>query len=532
MKKQAQPGKIVFAILFGILFLIGIAILSLAVWYKLNFGVSFKELIYTVLSPLKGTGAGTVVQIVGAALIYLIVGSALYILLCIPLFARGPSDRFFRDLRTRRKNRFLYRVERENWEKNDERRPIQYARQRVLRRIGATAILLLLVFSLCFAVVVLGIPEYVSLLRQKTTIYEDHYVSPEEVKIEANGKPKNVIWLYLESMETAAASKAEGGLQENSLIPRLTDLARSNLFFSDQTGENVGGFYSPIGTGWTIAALLASNSGVPFSFELGEDGNNDMIYHRKFASGLTTFGDILESKGYRQEFLCGSDVRFAGRDLFYTQHGNFTIYDLYTARTTGAVAPDYNDGWWGFEDYILYEIAKTDILKLAESGDPFNFTFLTVDTHHSYGHTCPLCENATGTRMERVISCADRQAAEFVEWCSEQDFFDDTLIVLIGDHPRMDKGLADQKKERRPSVYNCFINPAATPTRSTEGRICTTLDLFPTVLAAMGFEIEGNRLGLGVNLFSDLPTLAEEYGYDWLETEIRKFSSYYLFHFS
>ncbi|MBP5427819.1 MAG: LTA synthase family protein [Clostridia bacterium] len=532
MNKQPQPGKIVFAIVFGILFLIGIAILSLAVWYDLTFDISFKELLYTLLSPLKGTGESTVLQIVGAALGYLFVGGVLYALVCIPLFARGPVGRVFRDLKTKRKNRFLYEVEREDWQKNDRRRPVQYARQRALRRIGATAILLLLVFSLVFSVFVLRIPEYVVLLRQKTTIYEDRYVSPEDVLIEANGKPKNIIWLYMESMETAAVSKEEGGLEVSNLIPNLTALAHDNLFFSDQTDGKIGGFYSPIGTGWTIAALLASTSGVPFSFELGENGHNDMIYHEKFASGLTTFGDILERKGYRQEFLCGSDVRFGGRDLFYSQHGDFTLYDLFTARKTGAVAEDYHDGWWGLEDYILYDIAKSEILKLAESGDPFNFTFLTVDTHHANGHPCPLCQGRSGTRIDRVISCADRQAADFVKWCSEQDFFDDTLIVLTGDHPRMDKALSDPDKTREPSVYNCFINSAATPSRPTEGRTFTTFDLFPTVLSAMGFSVEGDRLGLGVNLFSDLPTLSEENGYDWLETEIRKFSSYYLLHFS
>ena len=53
------------------------------------------------------------------------------------------------------------------------------------------------------------------------------------------------------------------------------------------------------------------------------------------------------------------------------------------------------------------------------------------------------------------------------------------------------------------------------------------MDLFPTVLAAMGYEIEGERLGLGTNLFSTVPTLAEAYGYDWLEEELSKYSLYY-----
>lgn len=42
------------------------------------------------------------------------------------------------------------------------------------------------------------------------------------------------------------------------------------------------------------------------------------------------------------------------------------------------------------------------------------------------------------------------------------------------------------------------------------------MDMFPTALAAMGVKIEGDRLGLGTNLFSREETLAEKYGYEVL----------------
>jgi phosphoglycerol transferase len=44
----------------------------------------------------------------------------------------------------------------------------------------------------------------------------------------------------------------------------------------------------------------------------------------------------------------------------------------------------------------------------------------------------------------------------------------------------------------------------------------------------MGYEIEGDRLGLGTNLFSDKLTLAEEMGFDLLNTEVSKSSDYYV----
>lgn len=42
----------------------------------------------------------------------------------------------------------------------------------------------------------------------------------------------------------------------------------------------------------------------------------------------------------------------------------------------------------------------------------------------------------------------------------------------------------------------------------------------------MGFNIEGNKLGLGTNLFSKLPTIIEKYGHDYIEEEVQKSSDY------
>lgn len=67
--------------------------------------------------------------------------------------------------------------------------------------------------------------------------------------------------------------------------------------------------------------------------------------------------------------------------------------------------------------------------------------------------------------------------------------------------------------------YNCY--------RENIQRKYTTVDLFPTTLAAMGVKIEGNRLGLGVNLYSGEKTLYEQYGKDYLEVELLKDSKLY-----
>ena len=113
------------------------------------------------------------------------------------------------------------------------------------------------------------------------------------------------------------ASQAAGGRQpENNYIPNLTELVRENLSFSNS--ERLGGFHPASRTGATIFALFASTTGAPFHFPVG----NGMDKYQSFAPGITSLGDILEEKGYQNEFLCGSDAGLSGRREDFTQHGS------------------------------------------------------------------------------------------------------------------------------------------------------------------------------------------------------------------
>lgn len=70
-------------------------------------------------------------------------------------------------------------------------------------------------------------------------------------------------------------------------------------------------------------------------------------------------------------------------------------------------------------------------------------------------------------------------------------------------------------------VYTCYINSAVKRDSITR-RNFSTQDNFPTTLAAMGVQIQGNRLGLGTNLFSNEKTLLEKYGFNYVDNELKK----------
>ncbi len=117
---------------------------------------------------------------------------------------------------------------------------------------------------------------------------------------------------------------------------------------------------------------------------------------------------------------------------------------------------------------------------------------------------------------------------DFITWIKEQDFYKNTTIVILGDHISMQEEYFASRgiEYKNRYMYNCYINPAVEPIKNEE-RIYTELDTYPTIIAALGGEIPGNRLGLGVNLFSKQKTLAEKYGVDFLNEEILKKSKFY-----
>lgn len=351
-----------------------------------------------------------------------------------------------------------------------------------------------------------------------SSFIDDNYVDPADVALTFPEQKRNLIYIFLESMEMTYADKENGGAFDKNVIPKLTELAQENEDFSGEDKELNGG-YAMTGATWTMGAMFAHTSGIPLSISI--DGN-DMNTQEHFFAGAVTLGDILESAGYCQNLMIGSDATFGGRRLYFTEHGNYNIYDYNYASENGLIPPDYRV-WWGYEDEKLFSFAKDKLTELSQQSTPFNFTMLTVDTHFEDGYPCELCTDEFGdNQYANVMACSSRQVKELVDWIQQQDFYENTTIVIAGDHPTMDKDFCeDIDEDYMRKVYTTYINPAA-ELETTEKRNYTTFDNFPTTLAALGVKIDGNRLGLGTNLFSSTQTLTERFGIDKMESELKK----------
>ena len=384
-------------------------------------------------------------------------------------------------------------------------------------------LIVLLAGSITYSYNKIGFAEYMETFASDSDFIHAEYVDPKDVKITFPKNKRNLILIFLESMETTMMSTENSGGWEYTVIPELEDLALNNINFSNTA--SLGGARRLAGTTWTIGGLVGLTSGLPLKVPIyGNDYKSD-----NFLVGATSLGDILRDEGYNLEIMFGSDATFGGRYHYFTKHGGYDIFDLNTAIESGLMAKE-DEVFWGFEDKNLFEWAKVEINKLAEKDEPFNFSLLTVNTHFPDGWLEEEAENKYPTQYENVHAHSSKQVYEFISWIKEQDFYDNTTIVLVGDHNSMQEAeyfesrIVAENFER--VTYNAFLNTKVEPIKE-KNRSFSNYDIFPTILASLGVEIEGNKLGLGTNLFSNEETLLERYGIDYVDGELRKNSDFY-----
>lgn len=380
-----------------------------------------------------------------------------------------------------------------------------------------------IILVLVYTWVELGIGNYLKNRNTESNFIEEEYVDPMDVAVVFPEQKRNLIYIFLESLETTYSDVDDGGAFDENVIPELTEIAQTNEDFSGIDPKLNGG-YSLEGTTWTMGAMFAQTSGLPLNLSISA---NDMDTQDSFFPGITTLGDILSDAGYTQTLLIGSEAQFGGRKLYFQEHGNYEMEDYNYAIENGLIPSDYKV-WWGYEDQKLFEFAKEKLLQLSQEDEPFNLTMLTVDTHFEDGYVCEQCPTEYDTQYSNVMACSSRQVGEFLKWIQQQDFYENTTIVISGDHPTMDSDYCaeiDQEGNYDRRVFTAYINAAAYAQDQQE-RTYSTFDNFPTTLAALGVQIDGDRLGLGTNLFSGKQTLLEEFGKSKVNAELKKKSEF------
>lgn len=350
--------------------------------------------------------------------------------------------------------------------------------------------------------------------------FADHYVAPATAAITAN-EPKNLVVIYLESME-AAYSDAE--LFGRNLIRPLTKLP----------GTSFADFQQVPGTAWTMGGIVGSQCGVPLknvflsTKEWDAYGMNYGINEvggvlDRFLPGADCLSDILQRHGYTNVFVGGASLVFAGKGTFLRNHGYAEVYGREELLAQG-LEPALNTS--GFYDDSVFAFAKTRFEQLHAAGRPFNLTVLTMDTHGPDGFVSRACAARGASSFADVVGCTASQAAEFIRFIVDNGYLADTRIVVLGDHLAMRNPLSDiLDRAPRRTVFNRFIGDEM-PAKNRETIV--HFDLLPTVLDFIGLRVDGGRLGLGYTALGTSPAAMPTERLALLQAELPKRSKAYL----
>ena len=497
---KQKRGSFVLKIISTILFALGVAAYTGTLWGKEAFGdLSPDQIIINLNSPIEGTDVGVYISLFSSPVLKTVLFTVLY---CTFVFPRY---------------KLVY---------NKNEKKTVFLPEIVIKIISVVLAVVMLIGGCAFGIERFQLTELFDSYLNDSTYIEDNFADPETTEIKFPEEKRNLIFIYLESIENTFFSKDLGGYFEENYMPDLAELSKEGISFSHKE-SGFGGPFSTFGSGWSVAAMVNMNTGLPMKVPV--DGNSYGAPDN-FLPGATTLGDILHEQGYEQSVMFGADAAFGGLNFFFESHGNYNILDHKGVIEQGWLSEHYNV-WWGYEDDKLYEFAKTELTRLASSNKPFHFVMETADTHAPNGYLSPNAEKKYKSQYANCIYYSQAEAVKFVHWIQQQPFYENTTIVIIGDHLSMADSFVGDITNYTRTTYNLFLNPPESlqniPTERTFNRKWAAFDMFPTTLASIGVEISENRLGIGTNLFSGQQTLIERDGLKKVNEELKNRSIFY-----
>jgi len=321
----------------------------------------------------------------------------------------------------------------------------------------------------------------------------------------ANRTKPDLIQIYMESHELTFAQHKEFG---ETMRP-LDAFRDRGLFATDVNQVEA--------TTWTVAGQIASQCGIPALFEisLGEDGKGG-----RFLPGARCLGDILSADGYSLAYFGGAQLEFGSKGDFFASHG---YGELNGAR---ALFPRYKDhlNFWGVDDDAVLDAAYRRIAQTARNGRPDATVIMTLSGHGPSGVSSKPCVEGTVKVTEadptlRAMQCTNLLIAGFLARLEREGFLENTLVVLQSDHLSRKTSADHLLRGKDRNNYIAILGPEVEP--QTIDRPATMMDIYPTLLEALGYVLPDGKAGLGVSLLSAEHNLMERFGEDEVNRSIK-----------
>ncbi|NQV78857.1 MAG: LTA synthase family protein, partial [Lutibacter sp.] len=213
----------------------------------------------------------------------------------------------------------------------------------------------------------------------------------------------------------------------------------------------------------------------------------------KSQNGFFTLADALKRRGYETSFIYGGSANFDNMASFFNGNGFDEIID---ERDYENNEYDFK-GTWGISDESL--VKKGNELYKSYGEKPFFSLMFSSSNHEPFefpDDKITLYDKEKNT-VNNAIKYADYAIGEFFKMAKNERYYKNTVFIIIADHNTRTWG-----KDIIP--INKFHIPALIIAPNLDGelnyeKLCSQLDMPPTLLDLMGIDIETPMIGR--NLF-------------------------------
>lgn len=324
----------------------------------------------------------------------------------------------------------------------------------------------------------------------KVAMTSDSLVAPfssieRYVRNEGEESRPNIIFICIESL--SAKYLGVYGDREG-LTPTLDSLSNTGMTFTNlyATGTR------------TVRGMEAITLSIPPS-----PGRS--IVKREKNQNLFTIGEVFKNKGYSRTFFYGGDGYFDNMDKYFSGNG-FDIVDrgrgflpsgdIVTNRSNIEDDEVTFENAWGVCDGDIYKKVLKETDKASSTGKPFFNFIMTTSNHKPYTYPEGKIGIPSGTGRNGAIKYTDFAIHEFLKEAKKRTWFKNTVFVIMADHCASSAGRWEL------DVANYHI-PAIIANLEGAGhqevdRLCSQIDLFPTLFGRLGWDYRSNLFGIDV----------------------------------
>ncbi|KAI7256226.1 hypothetical protein KC345_g11015 [Hortaea werneckii] len=297
-------------------------------------------------------------------------------------------------------------------------------------------------------------------------------------------KGKNVIIIQMEAFQNFPLHQSLDGQE---LTPVLNSLAGEGFYFPH--------VYQQIGPGNTSDAEFMSNTSI---YPIGTLAMSTGFGDRE----LPSLPRLLRDKGYEAYTFHVNKVGFWNRNELYPALGFNGYYDK------GYFKNDHFNAF-GASDEQLYATAVEKLAVLQKKGTPFYAQLVTASSHHPFQipdsfKKIKVPDKLQGTMLGdylTAINYTDYAIGTLIEGLKQQGLWDDTMLVLYGDHFGLQpKDVPEEQVEEALGIpYDSRISrfniplivhvPGMTQGRTVD-RTGGQLDILPTVANLLGVPLK------------------------------------------